>query len=64
MMVAAAMQQAGSVEPARFMPALTKLSYAGVSTDFSFDAKGDLNKAAVTISEVKNGQWTTRAVMQ
>ncbi|MBN3003514.1 branched-chain amino acid transport system substrate-binding protein [Chromobacterium alkanivorans] len=64
MLVAAAMQQAGSVEPARFMPVLAKLSYTGVSTNFSFNAKGDLNKAAVTISEVKNGQWTTRAVMQ
>ena len=64
MLVAAAMQQAGSVEPARYMPVLAKLSYVGVSTDFSFNAKGDLNKAAVTISEVKNGQWATRAVMQ
>lgn len=64
MLVAEAMKKANSVEPSKYLPQLAKLRYTGVTSDFAFDAKGNLLKAPVTISEVSNNKWTVKTVVQ
>jgi len=53
----AAMENAGSSEPAKYLPVLASIHYSGVTGPISFDAKGDLNNAAVTVLVVKDGKW-------
>ncbi|WP_018151494.1 branched-chain amino acid ABC transporter substrate-binding protein [Leeia oryzae] len=56
-LVAEAMKKANSVEPAKYLPALQKISYKGVSGTFQFDANGEPKNAPVTIYNVKGGKW-------
>ena len=42
MLLAAAMQKAGSADPAGYLPELKRLKHAGVTADIEFDANGDL----------------------
>lgn len=53
----AAMQQAGSVEPAKYLPELGKVVHEGVTAKISFDEKGDLKGGAVTMYQVRQGKW-------
>lgn len=53
-----AMKNAGSSEPAKYLPELAKVKYSGgVTGPISFDAKGDIKDGAITIYQVKNGKW-------
>ncbi len=62
MTLADAMKQADSAEPAKYLPALAAIKRQGVTGAIEFDAKGDLKSSAVTIYQVKNGQWVTLEV--
>lgn len=53
----AAMQKAGSVEPAKYLPALANISYDGVTAKIQFDEKGDLKGGAITVYQVQHGKW-------
>ncbi|MDD5300846.1 MAG: branched-chain amino acid ABC transporter substrate-binding protein [Gallionella sp.] len=53
----AAMQKADSVEPAKYLPELAKISHAGVTAKIQFDAKGDLQDGAITLYQVRQGKW-------
>jgi branched-chain amino acid transport system substrate-binding protein len=53
----AAMQRAGSAEPAKVLAELPKTDLQGVSGPVKFDAKGDTTGGAVTLYEVKGGKW-------
>ncbi len=53
----AAMQQADSVDPAKYLPVLAKISYDGVTAKISFDEKGDLKGGAITLYQVQQGKW-------
>lgn len=53
----AAMQKADSADPAKYLPALTGISYDGVTARIQFDEKGDLKGGAITVYQVKNGKW-------
>ncbi|MFA6015193.1 MAG: branched-chain amino acid ABC transporter substrate-binding protein [Gallionellaceae bacterium] len=53
----AAMQQADSAEPAKYLPLLGKVVHDGVTAKISFDAKGDLTGGAVTLYQVREGKW-------
>jgi branched-chain amino acid transport system substrate-binding protein len=53
----AAMQKAGSADPARYLPALAGTSYDGVTAKIQFDEKGDLQGGAITVYQVKDGKW-------
>ncbi|PTU66080.1 branched chain amino acid ABC transporter substrate-binding protein [Chromobacterium sp. Panama] len=64
MMVADAMKRANSPEPAKYLPLLAQTRYQGVSADFSFDTKGNLKQAPVTISAVEGNAWKVRSVVQ
>lgn len=59
----AAMQKADSAEPAKYLPALSKVEFAGVTGPVKFDAKGDRLNPTVTIYQVKNGQWEVAKVL-
>lgn len=53
----AAMQQADSAEPAKYLPELGKVVHEGVTAKISFDEKGDLKGGAVTMYQVRQGKW-------
>ncbi len=53
----AAMQKAGSVEPANYLPEIGKVELDGVTAKIAFDEKGDIKGGAVTIYQVRQGQW-------
>lgn len=58
MALAAAMQKANSIEPAKYLPELAKLQMDGVTTRVSFDATGELNNAATTLYNYPGGKKT------
>jgi len=64
MVLAAAMQKAGSSDPAKFLPALKQTSYSGLTGLVRFDKSGDLTQAAMTISTYKAGQKTKLEVIR
>ena len=47
-MMVAAMVQAGSAEPAKYLPVLAKSEYKGVTGAIAFDEKGDIKNGALT----------------
>ena len=53
----AAMQRAGSAEPAKYLPELAKTNLTGVTGPIQFDGKGDLSNGNVTVYQVKDGKW-------
>jgi branched-chain amino acid transport system substrate-binding protein len=53
----AAMQKAGSAEPAKYLPEVGKVELDGVTAKIGFDEKGDIKGGAVTIYQVRKGQW-------
>ena len=48
---------AGGVAQSKYLPALAKIKYAGITANIEFDGKGDLTQGLLTIFEVKNGKW-------
>jgi branched-chain amino acid transport system substrate-binding protein len=56
MVFATAMQQAQSSDPAKFLPALAKVRYQGITGAIAFNAKGDLQNAALTLFTYRNGK--------
>jgi len=58
-----AMKKADSVEPAKYLPELAKISYKGASGQISFDEKGDRKDAEMTIFTMKNGKIEPVAVI-
>ena len=56
-MMARAMQQAGSIDSAKYRPVLAAMEYPGLTSTIRFDTKGDLLNSPVSIYQAKNGQW-------
>lgn len=52
-----AMKLANSVEPAKYLPAMQRLSFKGVTGEISFDTKGDVKQSGVTFYSYKDGKW-------
>ncbi len=59
----AAMQKAGSAEPAKYLPEIGKVELDGVTAKIAFDEKGDIKGGAVTIYQVRKGQWAAVQTM-
>ena len=57
MVIASAMQRAGSSEPARYLPALREIRHAGITADIEFAANGDLKEGLMSIFRVTGGKW-------
>jgi len=64
MVFAGAMQQAGSSEPARFLPALAKIKHQGVTGSIAFDPNGDLLNAALTLYTYRDGKKVKLQVLR
>jgi branched-chain amino acid transport system substrate-binding protein len=59
----AAMQKAGSAEPAKYLPELAKTEFDGVTAKILFDEKGDLKGGAITLYQVQQGKWQALQTM-
>ena len=64
MVFAAAMQKANSVDPVKFLPALARIQYQGVTGAIAFDPKGDLRNAALTLYTYRQGKQLKLAVVR
>ena len=62
MVMAAAMQKADSVEPAKYLPELAKTNYQGVTGLIEFDARGDMKHGTLTLYTFKSGKRSQLAV--
>ncbi|MEI7431626.1 MAG: branched-chain amino acid ABC transporter substrate-binding protein [Betaproteobacteria bacterium] len=60
MVMVDAMKRANSVESAKFLPEIGKTDYQGVTAKIQFDEKGDLKGGAISLYQVKDGQWIYR----
>ncbi|MFC5302343.1 branched-chain amino acid ABC transporter substrate-binding protein [Azospira restricta] len=52
-----AMKLANSVEPAKYLPQLQKVSLKGVTGTVAFDAKGDNRNGGITLNQFGDGKW-------
>ncbi len=64
MVMATAMQNAKSADPAKFVPEIAKIKYQGVTGQIAFDAYGDLTDAAMTLYTYRNGKKTKLEVVR
>ena len=60
----AAMQKAGSADPAKYLPELQKSNFKGVTGTIAFDEKGDIKNGALTLFTYKGGQREQIAVVR
>jgi branched-chain amino acid transport system substrate-binding protein len=56
MVMADSMKRADSVDPAKFLPAIGKTKYDGVTAMIEFDSVGDLKGGAISIYQYKGGK--------
>ena len=60
-----AMVKANSSDPAKYLPVLAKIALPGVTTpELSFDERGDLKHAAISVYKVVKGQWKVLTTLQ
>jgi branched-chain amino acid transport system substrate-binding protein len=59
-----AMQQAGSPDPVRYLPALAKVRHKGVTGVVAFDARGDVRDGVLTIYTFRGGKRERLTVMK
>jgi branched-chain amino acid transport system substrate-binding protein len=64
MVMAHAMQNAKSAEPAKYLPELKKIKYQGVTGTIAFDDKGDIKDGALTLFAYKAGKKTKMEVLR
>jgi len=62
MLLAEAMNKAGSSAPAKYLPELAKIRYKGVTGAIAFDAHGDIRDGTITLYTFKGGHRTQIAV--
>ena len=63
-LIITAMQKADSVDPAKYLPELAKLSFQGASGKIQFDQHGDRKDAEMTIFTMKGGTITPIAIIK
>ncbi|MDP5238415.1 branched-chain amino acid ABC transporter substrate-binding protein [Uliginosibacterium sp. 31-16] len=51
------MKAANSSDPAKYLPALKKVQFKGVTGEVAFDDKGDTKFGAITMYQFKAGNW-------
>ncbi|MBW8898496.1 MAG: branched-chain amino acid ABC transporter substrate-binding protein [Massilia sp.] len=64
MVMAKAMQNAKSADPAKYLPVLKNIKYDGVTGTIQFDANGDIKDGALTLYTYKGGQRTKLDVIR
>jgi branched-chain amino acid transport system substrate-binding protein len=63
MVMAKAMQNAKSADPAKYLPELKKINYQGVTGTIQFDQFGDIKDGALTLYTYKDGKKTKLEVI-
>ncbi|MEK6211591.1 MAG: branched-chain amino acid ABC transporter substrate-binding protein [Pseudomonadota bacterium] len=63
-LIITAMEKANSVDPAKYLPELAKLSFQGASGKIEFDQRGDRKDAEMTIFTMKGGTITPIAIIK
>ena len=64
MVMATAMQNAKSADPAKYLPELKKIKYEGVTGTIQFDPSGDILNGALTLYTYKDGKRTRMDVIR
>ena len=64
MVMAKAMQDARSADPAKYLPVLKNIKYEGVTGTIQFDANGDIKDGALTLFTYKGGKRTKLDVIR
>lgn len=64
MVMATAMKNANSSDPAKYLPELKKTKYQGVTGLIQFDPKGDIKDGALTLYTFKGGKKTKMGVVR
>jgi branched-chain amino acid transport system substrate-binding protein len=64
MAVAAAMQKAGSADPAKYLAAMSGISFKGKTGEIAFDGKGDLRNGAVSIFTYVDGHHVLKSLIR
>ncbi len=64
MIIATAMQNAKSTDPAKFTPEIAKIHYAGITGNIAFDSNGDLIDPAMTLYTYRGGKQTKMEVVR
>ncbi len=64
MVMATAMQNAKSIEPAKYLPELQKIKHQGVTGLIQFDPKGDIKDGTLTLFTFKGGKRAKIAVIK
>jgi branched-chain amino acid transport system substrate-binding protein len=64
MVMAKAMQDARSADPAKYLPVLKHIKYEGVTGTIQFDANGDIKDGALTLFTYKGGKRTKLDVIR
>jgi branched-chain amino acid transport system substrate-binding protein len=62
LILAEAMNKAGSSAPAKYLPQLAKIRYKGVTGNIAFDPHGDIQDGTITLYTFKGGHRTQIAV--
>jgi branched-chain amino acid transport system substrate-binding protein len=62
MLLATAMNTAGSSSPAKYLPALARIRYKGVTGNIAFDPHGDIRDGVITLYTFKGGHRVPIAV--
>ena len=62
--MAKAMVNANSADPAQYLPALKAIQHNGVTGTIAFDEKGDIKNGALTLMTYKGGERTKLAVIR
>jgi branched-chain amino acid transport system substrate-binding protein len=57
MTMVAAMKQANSADPSKYLVEVQNIQRAGVTGNISFDERGDVRGGAITMYRVTNGKW-------
>jgi branched-chain amino acid transport system substrate-binding protein len=57
MVLAAAMQKAGTSATAKYLPELRRIRHSGVTSEIEFEENGDLRHARLSIFRVQSGKW-------
>ncbi|VEA66035.1 Leucine-, isoleucine-, valine-, threonine-, and alanine-binding protein precursor [Serratia plymuthica] len=59
----AAIEQAGSANPADYLPKLRAIHYQGVTGNIAFDPQGNLQQPSFTLYKVVDGKWQPQSVL-
>jgi branched-chain amino acid transport system substrate-binding protein len=62
MTMIAAMKQANSADPSKYLPELAKISYNGITAKIEFDDHGDTKNGAITLYQVADGKLVPMAI--